>query len=348
MFCQSCGQKLADDATFCENCGALTPQKPQSPPPPMQQDAPYQQPVQAPYQQAPYRQAPYQQPPQYGYQQPGQPYYPQQPYPMNPVKKKSAGKTVFAVIAVLVVLVLVIVVASSLFGNKDLTNFTTTATVDESTFTALKAATVFAPDTPVIYCTFRSNLPVGTAISTEWAYLGTDPDSVTFDYTTKYSPEQNYFKLPMPESGWPIGKYQVTFYIEGKSYKTVKFEVKNATGAKTTPAAASLISDVQTALEVDSVTLKPISPQSVFATTAPVIYVTFMINNAPVGSPIHVEWIYSTTSESIISSDANTTESSQNANFQLSKPTADWPAGEYEVRISVSGTYVTSAKFTVK
>ncbi len=351
MFCQSCGQKLADDAKFCENCGALTSQQPQSPPPP-QQTAPYQQ----PYQQAPYQQPPYRQTPPNGYQQPGQNYYPQAPYA---VKKKSGGKTVFAVIAVIVVLVLVVVVASSLFGNKDLTNLKTTAAVDETTYQPIKAATVFAPDTPIIYCTFRSNLPVGTAISTEWAFLGTEPDSITFDYTTKYSPEQNYFKIPMPADGWPVGKYQITFFIEGKSYTTVKFEVKGSTGTSSktpTPSinskpssnSASLISDVKTSLKVDAKTLKPISPQSVFTTTAPIIYVTFMINNAPIGAKVHVEWLYTTTSTSITSTDANTTESSQTANFSLSKPTADWPAGAYEVRISVNGAYITSAKFTVK
>ncbi len=341
MFCQSCGQKMADDAKFCENCGALT-QQPSTPPPPPRNT--YQQP---PYQQPPYQQPPYQQPP---YQQTPPAYYPQPGY--QPMKPKSGGKKVLSVIAIVVVILLVIIVAFSLLGKKDLSALQTAAAVNQTTFKAINPTSVFATDTPVIYCTFRSELPVGTLISAEWAYLGTDPDSVTIDYETKYSPEMNYFNMDIPEGGWPVGKYQIAFSIEGKPYQTVKFEVKGSTG-KPTPtskpsATSSMITKVQTALKINETTLEPVSPQSVFTKTAPMIYVTFMINNVKVGSLITVEWVYATTGESIISNDANTTESSQNASFNLSKPDADWPAGEYEVRISVDGTYVTSAKFAVK
>ncbi len=379
MFCQNCGQNLSDDAKFCENCGALTPPQPQSPIPQQttppqggyQQSVqqPVQQPIQQPVQQGYPQSAP---PPQYIYQQPVaqtgyQPVggYPQQPYPLKPPLQKKKSKAL-PIIAVLVVLALLVIGGIAVIGfignNKDITNIQMASKVDESTFLPITKTSVFYTDTPQINCTLLSKLPIGSMISAEWVYLGSTSDSITSDYTTQHSPEQINFSLTMPDAGWTAGKYEVRISIEGKAFKTVRFEVKKSTGTTSgngspTPAVSSnksgaaelsMIKNVQTASQINESTLEPLDKQSAFSTTAPIIYVTFSINNAPVGAAVHLEWIYTTTKEQAAIWDANTTQASQNAQCGLTKPDAGWKVGNYEVRISLNGVYVTSAQFSVK
>ena len=78
MFCEKCGQELAEGQAFCHNCGAPAPVQPAYEQPQYQQPQ-YQQPQ---YQQPQYQQPQYQQQPQYG-----------QPYaaPQGPAKSKLAA-----------------------------------------------------------------------------------------------------------------------------------------------------------------------------------------------------------------------------------------------------------------
>ncbi len=374
MFCQNCGQNLSDDAKFCENCGALT--APQSAAPAAQSPSPpYQQPVQPAYQQPAATPPPYQQPsqPVYqqpyayqkppvqqaygqgGYQQPVQPAY-QQPYGYGaaPVKKKSKAGLIVGIILGVVVLVVGVIVLVSVLGKKDIANVAMSATVDEDTYKPINATKVFYTDTPTIHCTLTSNLPVGTLISTEWAFEDTTYETATIDYTTKVKPEQIDYSIDMPAGGWMIGKYTVAIFVEGKQKTTINFEVKSSGGTvtPTTPASSANanapIIDMKTAASIDESTALPINPQTVFTTDTPTIYATFTVNNLPVGSTLEIDWIYTTTNYEIDTLSYTTTLATEYlwTNFQM--PEGGWPAGEYTVDVYVDGTYADSAKFTVE
>jgi hypothetical protein len=352
MFCQKCGQTLSDDAKFCENCGALTTKPPQSPPP--QQT--YQQPVQPAYQQTaapqqPYAyQAPIQQPYPQGYQQPVGGY--QQPYGYGaPIKKKSKAGLVIGIILGLIVVIVGIVVVAGLFG-KDVSSIKMSATVDEDTYAPISPTSVFYDDTPTIHCTLVSKLPVGSLVTTEWAYEDTAYDPTSIDYYTQVKPEQIDFSIDMPDGGWPLGQYTVTVTADGKVISTVKFEVKSSGNVIVTPTGGAAtdgsITDIQTAAKIDEVQATPIDPQSTFATDTEYIYATFTLNNIPVGSLLEIEWVYTTTNYVIDSLDYTTVETTEYLWTNFGRPDGGWPVGDYTVDFYIDGTYIDSAYFTVQ
>ncbi len=109
------------------------------------------------------------------------------------------------------------------------------------------------------------------------------------------------------------------------------------------------LQNVQTASQVDS-SNKPVNVTSSFTTTAPYIYVTGVAANAPEGTKIRADWIYTETDPdtSIDSVTLSTTEISTSFKFSLSKPTNNWPKGKYEVKLYIDDKYVQSAAFEVK
>ncbi len=107
--------------------------------------------------------------------------------------------------------------------------------------------------------------------------------------------------------------------------------------------------NIQVASQVDDDN-KPTALKSVFAPTDPMVYVTGSINNAPDGTVIKAEWIYlGTTPQTDIDSVTLDIESATTLfQFSLSKPDAGWPAGKYEVKLSIDDKYTQSAFFEVK
>ena len=108
--------------------------------------------------------------------------------------------------------------------------------------------------------------------------------------------------------------------------------------------------NIQTASQVDNTTKKPITVTSTFTSTSPFIYVTGSINNAPEGTTIKGEWIYNETDPVTIidSATLKTVEVDTDFQFNLSKPTNDWPTGKYEVKLYIDDKYIQSVNFEVK
>ena len=109
------------------------------------------------------------------------------------------------------------------------------------------------------------------------------------------------------------------------------------------------LQNIQTASQIDS-NNKPVTVTGVFGTTAPYIYLTGAINNAPQGTKVRADWIY-TEAEPDISIDSavlTTVIANDSFSFNLSKPTNNWPVGKYEVKLYIDDKYSKSAYFEVK
>ena len=107
--------------------------------------------------------------------------------------------------------------------------------------------------------------------------------------------------------------------------------------------------DLKMASEVDKQNL-PVTITSTFTTTSPIIYVTGIIKNAPEGTVIKSEWYYLETEDPIFIDDVEyeVNDVTTAFDFSLSKPTAGWPAGSYEVKLYIDGTYKSSLSFKVE
>lgn len=109
------------------------------------------------------------------------------------------------------------------------------------------------------------------------------------------------------------------------------------------------ISDLKTGLEVkDSEVVENIDK---FKTDAPQIFASAKLNNAPDGTKVTITWKYLEGKGVVIDSVNLTTKNGENiVNSTLSKPSADWPPGKYEVVFTINTDNAKPAKksFTVE
>ena len=105
--------------------------------------------------------------------------------------------------------------------------------------------------------------------------------------------------------------------------------------------------NIKTATSIDNTTYEATATANSFTVTTPEIFVTFSTQNLEVGTDIEGSWVYTTKDMHIASASLTTTLDGQNAYFSLSKPTAGWPIGDYEVQFKIAGEQVASTTFTV-
>ncbi len=109
------------------------------------------------------------------------------------------------------------------------------------------------------------------------------------------------------------------------------------------------IYNVHTGTAIDYQTYEIIQETDTFAVDTPEIFVTFSIQDYDIGTDITAKWISVTQDNYVITSSViTTTEDNQNAYFSLTKPTAGWPVGDYEVQFLDEEGFVTSIMFTVE
>lgn len=108
--------------------------------------------------------------------------------------------------------------------------------------------------------------------------------------------------------------------------------------------------NLKMASEIDVESSTPVTVTSSFASSTPSIYVTGEIDNAPEGTMMKIEWIYlETTPETfILDYEMEAGDVSHNFYFQLSKPTAGWPPGEYEARLYIDDTLEEVLPFVIE
>ncbi len=107
--------------------------------------------------------------------------------------------------------------------------------------------------------------------------------------------------------------------------------------------------DLETSSAIDE-DYMPIAPTSTFYTTTPVIYLTGSIEGATIDSIIQVDWYYveGSSEEYIADSLLTIDEINMYFYFSLSKPTNDWPIGDYEIRIYLDLDLVETVTFTIE
>ncbi len=230
MFCQECGNQLKDDTKFCNGCGTKVSKKE------TEQHQNQQGPIE--------EQAPKEK--NYTVCEPFQPFSsldPVQPiYQKTAFKGKQASvgtsggikfnkgtkkggclKTIFIAIGIMIALVVALV----FFSDSSIGSVQTALSIDSGTLEPINKASTFGSDTPEIFVTFTlSNLPIGTAVKSDWIYL--DEDILITDARIKTTEDnQNaYFSLSRPNNGWPVGDYEVKLYVEDAYKKSAKFSVK--------------------------------------------------------------------------------------------------------------------------
>ena len=93
---------------------------------------------------------------------------------------------------------------------------------------AINVTDTFENDTPVIYATGTvDSAPGGTVIEALWVYVESDPpiDIDSVEMTINDSDVDFAFSLSKPDNGWPSGKYEVRFSIDGVYKESLYFTV---------------------------------------------------------------------------------------------------------------------------
>ena len=102
--------------------------------------------------------------------------------------------------------------------------------VDLNTGAPLEKATIFPADVKTLYATVQlKNGPADTSVKAVFYYLEGTRQQIAEDTVKGEGSRHLSFSLNPPETGWPVGRYEVEFALNG--------EVKEKTGFSIVPAA---------------------------------------------------------------------------------------------------------------
>jgi len=134
------------------------------------------------------------------------------------------------------------------------------------------------------------------------------------------------------------------------------------TGCPKPTSETGVISDVVMSKAVDENTSQPIDPTNVFSQNDPGFYCSFNISGFPVGAKLEVKWIYvggdiaaeNITGENYVAETqmATITKEGQGRTYTVYSAQGvkdyQWPAGNYQVVISVDGLEKATTTFSVE
>jgi len=90
--------------------------------------------------------------------------------------------------------------------------------------------TVYAVDAPAFYCYFDlNNAADSTVVKGTWTLVfaeGYESNSEIDSAEITGGSNTYYFSLDRSGDSWPVGKYKIDLYIDGKMVQTVEFEVQ--------------------------------------------------------------------------------------------------------------------------
>ena len=93
-----------------------------------------------------------------------------------------------------------------------------------------KQTTTYSPSDKTFYCFFDlNNAPDSTVVKGAWTAVsaqGVDANYAIDSAEITGSDNTYYFKLDRSTDAWPVGKYKIDLYIDGKLVQTVEFEVQ--------------------------------------------------------------------------------------------------------------------------
>jgi hypothetical protein len=90
--------------------------------------------------------------------------------------------------------------------------------------------TVYTTSAPTFYCYFDlNNAPDSTVVKGTWTLVsaeGYESNSEIDSAEITGGDNTYYFSLDRSGDSWPVGKYKIDLYIDGKMVQTVEFEVQ--------------------------------------------------------------------------------------------------------------------------
>ncbi|MBN1152709.1 MAG: hypothetical protein JXA58_05800 [Dehalococcoidia bacterium] len=214
----------------------------------------------------------------------------------------------------------------------------------------------FSVNTPEIFCSVKlSNAPDDTEVLAEWVYVKGEAEGVE-DYVidtvsvTAGGTVYMWFSLERPDTGWPVGEYELNLSVDGKKKETVPFTVTTG-GAVTGPGGAAL-SEATMTLSVDSMS-RPLEPTNIFQTDSPEIICSVLVSNASAGTELLSEWYYISgewegVTNQIVGTIPLAAQGTQYASLTLTIPDEGWPVGQYQVKLFLNGALQEAIPFDVE
>ena len=101
------------------------------------------------------------------------------------------------------------------------------------------------------------------------------------------------------------------------------------------------------ASEINSETMEPVNKAETFTPTAEIIYAVAKLNNAPDETKMRAVWSYLEGEVTEITSKELTASGTRWLGFSLTKPTNNWPEGQYKVDLYLGDVLKTTVNFTV-
>ncbi len=104
--------------------------------------------------------------------------------------------------------------------------------VDPETKAPTKVVTEVGPNAGPLYATAKvSSAPSGTKVKAVFYYLEGERRQIAQNEITLKEGAYVSFQLSPPASGWPVGKYEVVFFLDGKKRQRLGFSVAAAHAA---------------------------------------------------------------------------------------------------------------------
>lgn len=103
--------------------------------------------------------------------------------------------------------------------------------VDANSQAPLEKATIFSADVKKLYATVQvKNAPADTKVRAVFSYLEGKRLQIAEDTIAAEGSRYLSFSLNPPESGWPVGRYEVEFYLNNEMKEKTGFSVVPAAG----------------------------------------------------------------------------------------------------------------------
>lgn len=99
--------------------------------------------------------------------------------------------------------------------------------VDPETKAPTQVVTSFSPEAELVYATVKlSSAPADTKVKVTFHYLEGDGQDITDAEVTAEGTRHVMFSLTRPTNGWPAGKYETRFYLNGEEKMRVPFSIQ--------------------------------------------------------------------------------------------------------------------------
>lgn len=116
-------------------------------------------------------------------------------------------------------------------GTTDLREPAMSTAVDSDTGKPLDKATLFPADVKTLYATIRiKSAPADTAVKAVFYYLEGTRQQIAEDTVSAEGGEYLSFSMNPPETGWPVGRYEVEFLLNNEVKEKVVFSLVPAAG----------------------------------------------------------------------------------------------------------------------